>query len=320
MIRGAFTGAVSVHGAGGGRPLHDAFVATIDECRGPVGRSLLQGALVALSKSTPIVPDEVPATPTPSRTVPRLVVDAYWQEHVDWPALLKARPAGCEYAGAMLKATQGTAYFTAALRWFEAGCKALLGRPTALGDAPFSVLAYHYLEALSPGAAQAQFHLHTRRAAGMPDSVPVVVDVEKGKDTSRNARASRGQVVECLQAFVDECMRETGVRPWLYGGSWLIDLKISLAETHCRWLWPAAYSATLKSAEYTKLRAKVTDVVAWQYTDGDQSYAVTTKGTRLPRVVPGLGERGALDCSVLIPSCPDAMAAADLLAGRRDAL
>lgn len=266
--------------------------------------------------AVPTVPEHVdvidPAGARAEAAGPMLMVDLYWKDVAgapNWPRLLTARWGPdvngnhWPYYGAMLKATQGTSYYRNAIAWFGRGWRALAAaeRVKHNRDHDFVRAAYHYLNFWQDGSTQARYYLRTIDLAGGwedGDALPVV-DVEFGSDARQRA-ASRAQVEDCLAAWVETVYDETGRDVILYGGSALSELRLRYGAgipDRCTWLWPAAYSRTLKSTEWTRLGYRGDQVALWQYTDGDVCRAVTTKGTTLPRVVPGFG---AVDCSVFL--------------------
>jgi hypothetical protein len=237
---------------------------------------------------------------------PMLFVDLYWRDLLgrpNIPRLLSASwgpdvgGAWRPYHGAILKATEGTRYATDAIAWFARTWRAV-GSSERYQGGDFVRGAYHYLRFLQGGKAQAEAYLRTvNRAGGWRgyDVLPIV-DVEFGGVKSSNRDASRQQVIDCASSWVATVRAETGRDVILYGGSALAELRIR-DRFGCRWLWPAAYSSALKPREATAIGWTLDDVIAWQYTDGKTATAVTTKGTHLPREVPGFG---AVDCSVFL--------------------
>lgn len=309
MIRGSYYDSLEVHGAPN---LPGHFYGTVDECRGPERKSPLAAIAAFVAAPAPVL--EI-ASPLP----PQLVPDFYWREgNPGWSLLTRAtvgdplKGTACEYAGAMLKATQGSSYFKAAIDWFVKGYKSLAGKPRADGRAEFAVLSYHYCElyrSTENAIKQADFYMDARKRAGLPVSDPWVLDVEGGGDTAANRRASRQQVIDVVSTMAGRLKTLTGAPGILYGGSLLSKLKIK-DRMGLSWLWPAAYSATMSSHEYKSIGWTLDRVFAWQYTDGDVSKAVTRRGVRLPRVIPGVG---SYDCSVLLPKLASADQACSLL-------
>lgn len=262
---------------------------------------------------------------TPEERGPFLLADLYWQDldgKPDWQALLAATwgPdfAGVRhrYAGVLLKATEGTSYYHSAIEWFRRGWRATAIQ--AHGRIDFVRGAYHFLRYGVDGAAQADYYLRVVESAGgwgVLDMLPVldVEDSQPNLDALARAvanyraarpadkiskRALEARIIEqTAAAFVARIKARTGRATILYGGSALIERGIKLRDTGCRWLWPAAYTERLSSREATALGATMADVACWQYTDGDVAKAITTRGTRLPRIVPGFG---AVDCSVFV--------------------
>lgn len=306
MFRGITRDLLDVHGlASSLDTVRAMFSGEVDEARGPEKRGVLASIARAVSAPVPVAAEVLP---------PQLVPDFYWREGT-LPAakILDARPAGCEYAGAMLKATQGASYFSKAREWFVDSYAALANKPRGADpEVPFGVLSYHYTELYGNkeyALRQGRFYLSVRRAAGVPITDPWVLDVEGGGKDAKNRKASRQQVIDIVSTLAEFLRGETGSPGILYGGSLLSNLGIK-DRMGCSWVWPAAYSATFKKHEYDSIGFKLGEVFAWQYTDGDVSYAVTTKGVRLPRVIPGVG---GFDCSILMPKLRDAAHAYQLL-------
>lgn len=271
------------------------------------------------------------ARPTPQpdlHPAPVLVVDAYWQDlgeaMIDqvWPwhrlmtistaeayrGQVAAAWGGRAYHAAVLKATQGTGYPRRALAWFQRQWSALDG-PIAR-ELRFLRGAYHYLMFRQNGRRQADFYLDQvgGELGGVNDILPIV-DIEFGNDQADNRKATRQQLVDCASEFTLRVRQRTGRTPILYGGSALASLRIK-DRLGCRWLWPAAYSPTLTRAEATSIGWTLDQVIMWQYTDGKKGAAVTTRGTKLPIGVPGVGR---LDCSVVTQPGGPAGARAALL-------
>jgi GH25 family lysozyme M1 (1,4-beta-N-acetylmuramidase) len=271
-------------------------------------------------------PAPTPASaPYNDHTPPFLVVDLYWKDldgRPDWRKLLEAQwvdQAGVrrDYNGAILKATEGTRYYRGAVDWFKRGWSEVREAADASDSygVDFVRGAYHFLRYGVSGARQAAYYLETIEDAGgwgRGDALPIL-DVEDSKAnldalalavaTYRAAhpkdkigtRALEGRIIaDTARDFVAAVKRETGRNVILYGGS-ALGARGVRDRLGCSWLWPAAYTARMSSREATSIGWTVPEIAMWQYTDGKICKAVTTKGTRLPRVVPGFG---AVDCSV----------------------
>lgn len=249
------------------------------------------------------VPEHVPTPAATEERGPFLIPDLYWRDldgRPDWDALLGAtwgpdvEGQRHRYAGAILKATQGTAYRGA--EWFELGWRKL-GSCTRYREGDFVRGAYHYLNFWQDGTRQAEYYLRTIDRAGGWGSYDVlpIVDIEFGADDSANRKTPRAEVERNALAFVNKVKKERGACI-LYGGSALGELRIR-DRLGCRWLWPAAYTARMSAREAMSIGWRIEDVVMWQFTDGKTCKAITTRGTVLPRTVPGFG---AVDCSVFL--------------------
>jgi GH25 family lysozyme M1 (1,4-beta-N-acetylmuramidase) len=272
-------------------------------------RAVNEAAYRAFAPKHVVEEGRVPAAPgMPARVTvegPFLVADLYWKDlagRPSWNAFLNAKWGPDAdghrhlYAGALLKATEGTRYYGDAIAWFSRGWRAL-GASERYG-VDFVRGAYHYLRFDQDGEKQAEYYLRTIHNAGgwdHGDMLPVV-DVEFGSDTSANRQTAREIVERNARAFVAKVKAETGRDVILYGGSALSELRIK-ERLGCRWLWPAAYSKSLSAREATSIGWRFDEVAMWQYTDGRTCKAVTTRGTVLPRVVQNFG---AVDCSVFV--------------------
>lgn len=224
------------------------------------------------------------------RRRPILLVDLFHGDLGKLPdfAAVVAAPG---YAGAILKATEGTAYAKAS--WLVANWP----RVRAAGGARYGVSwfrgAYHFLRFGEDGAAQADFYLATIDAAGgwaEGDLLPIV-DVELGGDTHPNRKASAQQIVDRTRAFTARVTARTGRDVILYGRGAMRDKKIT-DHMGCRWLWNPSYTALMKRETIERVGWTVPEVAMWQYCgDGDGHLA------GYPTSVPGFGE---VDISVFL--------------------
>lgn len=247
----------------------------------------------------------VAASHTPDVAGPFLVADLYWRDldgKPDWSALFEATwgpdvdGARHLYNGAILKATEGASYYPTAIDWFKRSWKAV--RASERYGVDFVRGAYHYLRFDVDGERQADYYLRTVESAGGwgPGDVLPIVDIEFGGASSRNRKTARATVERNARAWVAKVKRVTGRGVILYGGASLGELGIR-DRLGASWLWPASYTARMNSREATSIGWTLSEVAMWQYTDGRVAKAVTTRGTVLPRTVPGFG---AVDCSVFL--------------------
>lgn len=219
--------------------------------------------------------------------LPALTVDLYRADDrgaPDWSGVT----ADVRYVGAILKATEGTAYPTA---WFVAEWPRLRAAAGARFGATFFRGAYHYLSFGDDGAAQADYFLATVDKAGGWDAADLVpiVDVERGGASSPNQRADAARVIEVTSAYVARVAAVTGQPVMLYGRGAMRDLGIR-SRMGAQYLWNPGYTAALPATEAIGWPSD--EVVLWQYTDG------THNATRYPTEAPGLG---AVDASVYLP-------------------
>jgi GH25 family lysozyme M1 (1,4-beta-N-acetylmuramidase) len=218
-----------------------------------------------------------------------LIADRYYRSSPnDWAAFTAA--AG--FNGAILKATDGVS-LPDCEQWFVQSWEQVRGAAGDRYGRDFFRGAYHYLEFFDDGAAQAEHYLDVVEQAGgwQPGDLWPIVDVERGRTTSRNFAADGARVEDCVDAFAATIRQQLGpTTPLvLYAGGVFRDLGINLAGT-CSYLWAARYGHQVGSFEaYGWPDEKI---VLWQYTDGTYNY------TGQPSSAPGLG---ASDLSVYRP-------------------
>lgn len=187
-----------------------------------------------------------------------LIVDAYeYDGPKDWAVLASA---GRPWAGAILKATQGTTYRP--LKWFGPNWDQVRVVAGSRYGQDWLRGAYHYLDTAKNGTAQADYFLGAISAAGgLQHGDVLMVDVERA-DQPPNATADR--VVTCTWDFVHRVKEVTDRDVILYGGEFLSALNIT---EHCgaRWLAVARYTATLPAGVYNGIGWDAKSLALWQY-------------------------------------------------------
>lgn len=214
-----------------------------------------------------------------------LFVDVYRGDLGGKPDWSKLFALGAPWHGAIVKATQSTAY---PLGWFVEQWKTIreLGRRSGRYGVDWFRGCYHYLDFDEDGAKQAETYLRAVERAGgwdVGDLWPIV-DVELGGSTSQNQLASARQIIECTQAFAERCRLATGRDVMLYGNGAMRDRKIT-DRMGCRWLWLPRYTAKLPAEMYERAGWTRDELVLWQYS-GDG----VSKLEGYPRFPPGFGE------------------------------
>lgn len=193
----------------------------------------------------------------------------------DWQALAAAGTC----MGAFLKVTEGIEYKT---DWFRENWPALRAAGGARYGQSWFRGAYHYLIFHDDAAQQADYFLQTIDAAGgfdCGDLLPVV-DVELGKPTSANHKASAQQIVDCTSAFVKRLKDLLGCPVILYGRGAMQKRQIQ-HRMECDYLWLPRYNHEMGPTEdFGWPRERV---LLWQYTDGEYRHP------EYPHQVDGLG-------------------------------
>jgi hypothetical protein len=218
---------------------------------------------------------------------PPLLVDLYWASLGALPPWHRLADAP-DCAGAILKATEGVIYPRAS--WFVDNWPRL----RAAGGARYGLSwfrgAYHFLIFARAGVAQADHYLDAVERAGgwdRGDLLPIV-DVERVGEGHPNYRATRGQVVDVVSAWVERVKVRTGRDVVLYGRGAMRDLGITSRMGAAR-LWNPAYTRSMPAT--TSIGWPAERVALWQYTDGK------TNLTPYPTTVPGFG---AVDASAFL--------------------
>jgi GH25 family lysozyme M1 (1,4-beta-N-acetylmuramidase) len=226
---------------------------------------------------------------------PILLVDLYHGDKgklPDWSAVVAA-PG---YAGAILKATEGTAYPK------ESWVIANWPRVKAAGGARYGVGwfrgAYHFLKFNLDGTRQADYYLKTIEKAGGWDEGDLlpIVDVELGADTNSNRKASAQQIIDCTSAWSGRVKAKTGRDVILYGRGAMRDKNIK-HHMGCKWLWNPSYTSLMKKATIERVGWTVPEVAMWQYCGDGTAFL---KG--YPKSVPNFGE---VDISVFLAGTVD---------------
>ena len=190
----------------------------------------------------------------------RLAIDLYAGDgDFNFQAVVDAGPQWSLFA---LKLSQGT-YYTGS-PWAE---RMYPGARRALGDR-YGVdgfrVPYHYLDVGVDGSAQASFFLKRLEACGgIGHGDPfVMLDVER---SGQRRTMTRKQIVDCALAWVVATHAATGLRTVIYGGEYLRENGIKVAELGCEYAWVADYEAKLRPTHYTDLGVDIAHLVAWQY-------------------------------------------------------
>lgn len=196
--------------------------------------------------------------------------------------------AGAPWHGAIIKATQGTAFGP---RWFDDHWPAVRAAGgDRYGDTWFRG-AYHFLNFFEDGKAQADFYLKVVERAGGWDSGDLwpIVDVELGSKTNKNRLSSKQQVIDCTTAFADRVRGELGRDVMLYGNGAMRDLEIT-SRMGCSWLWCPRFTDVLPREIYERAGWSQDRLAFWQYAgDGVGGDNVGLKG--FPASAPGLGTK-----------------------------
>ena len=211
-----------------------------------------------------------------------LFVDAY---ELDGPKNWKAlAAAGLPWAGAILKATQGTYY---APHWYAAQMDALQAACPERNGSTWFFGAYHYLDLSLDGKAQADYFLDAiAEGAHTPGMLWPMVDVERGGQ--RKPALTKDHVEQVVGAFAMRVIAETGRQPTLYGGELLASLGIT-SPMGCGRLAIARYASTLPHDVVTRIGWQ--SPYLWQYCGDGEAYLPS-----YPREAPGCGK---IDISVL---------------------
>lgn len=224
---------------------------------------------------------------------PMLLVDIYWNDLGARPPF-EAVAAQPGYAGAIIKATEGTSYAKA--HWFETNWSRVRDAARERYGTSWFRGCYHFLTFAKSGAAQADYYVRTiERAGGFDhgDLLPIV-DVELGGPSNSNQRATARQIIDVTTAFANRVTSLTGRAVTLYGNGAMRDRGIR-NRMGCDWLWIPRYTATLPRSMYERAGWTLDRVWGWQYCGGGDGALA-----HYPRTVPGFG---AVDISViLLPS------------------
>lgn len=210
-----------------------------------------------------------------------LLVDAYELDGAkDWRALASA---GLPWAGAILKATQGTYY---APSWYALEMAVLRTACPERNGSTWFFGAYHYLDMSLDGKAQADFFLRAIGETRIPGMLWPMVDVERGGQ--RKQALTKDHVEQVVGAFAMRMIAVTGRQPTLYGGELLASLGIT-SPMGCGRLAIARYAATLPHDVVTRIGWD--EPFLWQFCGDGESYL-----PGYPRDAPGCGK---IDISVL---------------------
>lgn len=200
--------------------------------------------------------------------------------------------AGTEsYVGGIIKAMEGTGYRDRG--WFKANWPRVRDAGgDRYGDTWFRG-AYLFLRFAVDGADQADAYLKAVEDAGGWDDGDIhpIIDVELGKPTNPNYKASAQQIIDCTTACAERLKEETDRRVMLYGRGAMRDKEIT-DHMGCDVVWNPAYTSTMVRNGLQSW--DLDDIVMWQYCgDGKATFP------KLPHNVPGFGH-GKVDISVYI--------------------
>jgi len=195
----------------------------------------------------------------------------------DW-ATLAGTPS---YVGAIIKAYDGVSFNDGG--WFARHWPAIRDAGGDNYGKRWFRGAYHFLEFMRDGAAQADAYLAAVDAAGGWDAGDIlpIIDVEQGGATHPNRSASKQQVIDCATACADRIRAVTGRRVILYGRGAMRDLGIT-DKMGCDLVWNPAYTAQMVIHGLEAFTLE--DIVLWQYC-GDGTAAIQS----LPSTVPKFG-------------------------------
>jgi GH25 family lysozyme M1 (1,4-beta-N-acetylmuramidase) len=174
----------------------------------------------------------------------------------------KLGAAGEPWVMAMIKVSQGITYNGGT--WLSGKWKqASSCWGSRLGKSGFRV-GYHYLDCAVDGALQGSYFLsQIVTAGGFGAGDPFVwMDLERG---GQRRPFTKDQIVTCAKAFVDYVAKNSGKRVVCYGGEYLRDNKIVLAEIDCLYGSVADYDATLAPSTYQSIGCPLLDMMSWQY-------------------------------------------------------
>jgi GH25 family lysozyme M1 (1,4-beta-N-acetylmuramidase) len=204
-----------------------------------------------------------------------LLVDYFQGDHAPDLSAVSSDP---RYAGAIIKATQGTHYNGKG--WF-APQWASIHDQSGYGDTWFRG-CYHFLNFNEDGAAQADYYLKTVQDAGGWDHGDLwpIVDVERGREDNPNQKATAEQVIACTKNFVAQVKAVTNRPVMLYGNGAMRDLKIR-DRMGCDWMWCPRYTATLPAFIYERAGWSIDQLVMWQYS-GDGKGVLANYPTATP--------------------------------------
>lgn len=245
------------------------FQRTIDHDDSGVADEL---TLRALSMPAPQERPTSPATPS----IKPLFVDVYREdtsgdEEHEWKALIAK---GAPWHGAILKATQGTAYRLDWFRKFWPLLKSLAGERYGVD---WFRGAYAFLNLTQSGVKQAEYFLRAVDAAGGWSSgdlwpfldVELGNDGKNGKPKGANWAASKSQIVDCTLSAAEFIKARTGREVGLYGNGAMRDKGIR-SKMGCSHLWLPRYSKSVPSDILT--RAGWNQMAMWQYAGDGANY------------------------------------------------
>jgi GH25 family lysozyme M1 (1,4-beta-N-acetylmuramidase) len=231
-------------------------------------------------------------------SLPPFLPDLYHGDDAcpDWGALAAAE----HFAGAILKATDGTTEIDAA--WFAHNWPALRAAGGDRYGASWFRGAYHFLRFTIDGAAQADAYASAIERAGgwdAGDLVPIVdVELDDGETVEPQ------QIMEVTAAWAARINAVLGAPVMLYRNA-VGNLDGVTSRMGCDHLWAKRYNHAMGNTQ--PIGWMTAEVALWQYTDGDSNF------TPWPTRAPGL--KGG-DLSAFLGGDVAALAAALCWLGR----
>lgn len=168
------------------------------------------------------------------------------------------QPTDVEWIGAMLKVSQGTYYNGGAwLARMYPHSQSLRSK-----NPKWNTIPYHYHDVSQGGEVQAMYYLSQVKRVTLAERPPFyVLDVERG---GQRGDFTKQQILDSVTPAVQCIKRITNKEVVCYGGSYLRDNGITLAELGMDFAWVADYGAELTPAVYAPI-CPLSKVWGWQY-------------------------------------------------------